>query len=252
MPTKSLYDPADSRTVDALPEDRVAASLGEPATRSARALTIEAAVTAEVEAQLRSGVLRPGDRINESALAAQLGSSRGPVREALRALEHSGLVRSELNRGIIVLELSAKEALEIYDLRAALFALACKTACGTASSAWVRDLSALVDQMDNAVEIDDIDAYYPLNVEFHDRIIERANNSLQQDFWTQLERRLHLSRRLGLISPGAMRLSNSQHRRIVEAFSRGDMAALGALAEQHMLESKARFLNNIAASVERV
>lgn len=252
MPKKSRPDPAKNQTAGTSPTNQTTATSGEPAKRSVRTLTIEAAVTAEVEAQLRSGMLRPGDRINESALAAQLGSSRGPVREALRALEHTGLVRSELNRGIIVLELSAKEALEIYDLRAALFALACKTACAAASSAWVRDLGALVDQMDDAVEIDDIDAYYPLNVEFHDRIIERANNNLQQEFWTQLERRLHLSRRLGLISPGAMRLSNSQHRRIVEALGRGDMATLATLAEQHMLESKARFLNNIAASVERV
>src|SRR5690554_3864761 len=116
---------------------------------------IHEAVIAEIEGQLRSGTLRPGNRINESALAAKLGSTRGPVRQALRTLEQTGLVRSEMNRGVIVLELTAKEALEIYDLRASLFALACRNACAHASSAWLKDLEHLVDKMDDAVEADD-------------------------------------------------------------------------------------------------
>jgi len=215
-----------------------------------RASPIEVAVTAEVEAQMRSGALRPGDRINESALAAKLGSSRGPVREALRALEHSGLVRSELNRGVIVQELSATEALEIYDLRAALFRLACESACAKATSTWLRSLAGLVGLMDKAVEADDIDAYYPTNVEFHNRIVERAGNKRLEEFWSQLERRLHLFRRRGLVSPGAMRLSNSEHRRMIEAFTIGDMATLGVLAQQHMLESKTRMLTSLATSVK--
>lgn len=211
---------------------------------------VEAAVTAEVEAQLRSGVLHPGDRINESALVTQLGFSRGPVREALRALERSGLVRIELNRGVFILKLSAKEVMDVYDLRATLFRFACKSACAKATAAWLRSLSELVDKMDQAVEVDDIDAYYPANVEFHNRIIERADNDRLLGFWMQLERQLHLVQRQGLVSLGAMRLSNSEHRRMLNALNIADLVTLESLAEQHMLEGKARLLANIALSVK--
>ena len=54
------------------------------------------------------------------ALAARLGVSRGPVREAFRMLERAGLVRTEKNRGVFVRDLPVEEAIEIFDLRAAL------------------------------------------------------------------------------------------------------------------------------------
>ncbi|SHH75842.1 GntR family transcriptional regulator [Pollutimonas bauzanensis] len=215
---------------------------------TAAAIT-EATIVAEIEDQLCAGTLRPGDRINESAYAARMGCSRGLIREALRTLEHLGLVRSELNRGVVVIELSAKEALDIYDLRASLFSLACKISCAKASTTWVQNLGRLVDLMDKAVEEDNIDAYYPINVSFHNLIIERSENSRLIDFWKQLERQLHLFRRRGLVSPGAMRLSNSEHRRMVEAFSSGDIVALEALAYRHIKEGKMRLLTSVASSI---
>lgn len=203
----------------------------------------------DIEAKLRSGELQPGDRINESAYAAHMGCSRALVREALRSLEHAGLVRSELNRGVVVTELSAKEALDIYELRAQLFALACRLACVKATTTWIQRLERLVDLMDTAVENDDIDAFYPNNVEFHNLIVERSENTRLISFWRQLEQQLHLFRRRGLVNPGAMRLSNSEHRRMVQAFKDGDIDTLTRLAKRHINEGKMRLITSIAASL---
>ena len=77
-------------------------------------------VAREVERMILAGELSVGERVNESALAARFRVSRGPVREALRGLEESGLLRLEKNRGVFVREISLAEADEIYDLREAL------------------------------------------------------------------------------------------------------------------------------------
>src|SRR5579863_2800607 len=72
----------------------------------------------ELERLILRGELAPGDKLNEAQLATRLGVSRGPVREAFRALEQAGLLRTEKNHGVSVKMLSLKEAEEIYQVRA--------------------------------------------------------------------------------------------------------------------------------------
>src|SRR3546814_19342740 len=72
----------------------------------------------ELEGMIVSGELSGGDRLNETVLAERFGVSRGPVREACRGLERSGLIRFVANRGVFVREMNVKEALELFDVRA--------------------------------------------------------------------------------------------------------------------------------------
>jgi DNA-binding GntR family transcriptional regulator len=74
----------------------------------------------EIERVILGGEYGPGDRINEKELALRFGISRGPVREALRTLEATGLVEQVPNRGVFVRQLSAAQADDIYEVRAAL------------------------------------------------------------------------------------------------------------------------------------
>src|ERR1019366_4409974 len=82
--------------------------------------SLPALVHAEIEQLILQGELAIGQHVNESELATRFGTSRGPIREALRALEESGLVHSLKNRGVFVREISIAEADEIYDVREAL------------------------------------------------------------------------------------------------------------------------------------
>src|SRR6476620_3525575 len=77
-------------------------------------------VQAELERMILSGALAPGEKLTEMALAARLGVSRGPLREAFRMLEEAGLVRTEKNRGVFVRSLPVEEAIDIFDLRATM------------------------------------------------------------------------------------------------------------------------------------
>src|SRR6202790_5366493 len=107
-------------------------------------------VQTEIEQLSLRGELAIGQRINESDLALRFGTSRGPIREALRALEESRLVRSEKNRGVFVREISVVEADEIYDVREALDQLIGGRVAERATPAQLRDLEQVVAEMDEA------------------------------------------------------------------------------------------------------
>src|SRR5919112_4285185 len=74
----------------------------------------------QLREQIVQGIFRPGEQINESVLAGQLHSSRGPVREALQRLAQEGLLVSHRNRGVFVLELTVDDIREIYAVREAV------------------------------------------------------------------------------------------------------------------------------------
>lgn len=103
--------------------------------REPRSQSFVLGVQRELERAIAAGELTGGDRINESALAIKLGIGRGPVREACRTLEQTGVLRSAINRGYFVREISLKEALEIYDLRATLCGMAGRLAARVPSRA---------------------------------------------------------------------------------------------------------------------
>lgn len=99
---------------------------------------------AELREAITSGRLRPGDRLIEQDLAAQMQLSRGPVRQALRELSHEGLVTLRPNRGAVVSSVSAEDVLEVYALRAALGSLALRHLVGSRRAPQaVKDLRAL-------------------------------------------------------------------------------------------------------------
>ncbi|HEU5176090.1 MAG TPA: GntR family transcriptional regulator, partial [Burkholderiales bacterium] len=95
-------------------------------TRSAAAIelvrqeSLTSLVQREIERRILAGELTPGAKLNEAELAAALGVSRGPLREAFRALAQAGLVHTEKNRGVFVRQVSLEEANEIFEVRAAL------------------------------------------------------------------------------------------------------------------------------------
>ncbi|MDB5980461.1 MAG: transcriptional regulator, GntR family [Pseudomonas sp.] len=214
--------------------------------RKARTESSVALVQAEIERLILAGDLVPGERINESSLAERLGLSRGPIREASRMLVQTGLVKSVLNRGLFVSEISAKDALDIYDIRIAMFGLAARLAAQYMNKERITKLQDLVDRMEDAAEGDSIEAFYPLNRAFHDEVEAGADNPRIVELMQQLERQLHLFRQKALIRPGAMRASNNEHRALLLALKKGDSVEAGLIAERHIQAGRQRLLTSLA------
>ena len=215
-------------------------------TRSAAAIalvqtsSLPMLVQRELERMILTGELPAGGKLNEAALAARLGVSRGPVREAFRALEESGLVRLEKNRGVFVRQIPVEEADEIYELRAVLDEFAGRRLAQTATPEHVRELRARVERMEKAAAQGDVDGYLAANLAFHDRLVELAGNAKLLSTYRRLVNELHLFRRATLAQGGALPVSTREHREIVERIAAGAPAAAGRALYDHVMASRER------------
>jgi len=203
-------------------------------------------VQRELERMILAGDLAAGAKLNEVAIADRLGVSRGPVREAFRALEESGLVRLEKNRGVFVRQIAVEEADEIYELRAVLDEFAGKRVAQKASAADIKPLRALVDRMDRAVARNDVDSYHEANLEFHDSLVALTGNGKLLSMYRRLVNELHLHRRATLAQAGALPASAREHHDILDKIAAGQSAAAGRALFEHVMGSRER-MHRVAA-----
>jgi DNA-binding GntR family transcriptional regulator len=206
-----------------------------------RTRSLSSLVAQELERMILAGTLAAGERLNEQSLATRLGVSRGPVREAVRGLERSGLVVAVRNQGSYVRQVSAEEALEIYDLRAAITGLACARLAKTATAAQLAVLRGLVKRMDEARKAGEAPSYYAANLEFHAALLAQGAGPRTRRLYEELGNELHLFRRRALVEPENMRESNAEHAIILRAIAAGDDAAARAAGEAHIAGGKRRF-----------
>lgn len=198
-------------------------------------------VQRELESRILSGQFGPGDKLNEVELAAHLKVSRGPVREAFRALEEAGLLRMEKNRGVFVRAVSVEEADEIYELRGVLDEHVGRKLARTITPDGLRELRRLVEALGEAAEAGNVDAYTALNVTFHDRMVILAGNDKLLQTYRRLVRELTLFRRDALKgSTGALPVSTREHRDIVAAIAARDAELAARLMREHVEHGRAR------------
>ncbi|TDV06743.1 GntR family transcriptional regulator [Paraburkholderia caballeronis] len=181
----------------------------------------------EIERHIAAGALRPGDKLNEAEWAARLQVSRGPVREAFRALEQAGLVRNEKHRGVFVRTVSAVEADELDVVLAALEETACRLVAARIDAALVAVLHDRLARMRDALGICDRDAYARASGEFRDAIVAAAGNGRLHDTYRRLAGELRLSRRGAQDARAAagdetMTRSYAEHRAVLNALASRD------------------------------
>jgi DNA-binding GntR family transcriptional regulator len=195
----------------------------------------------ELERRIISGEIAAGTKLNEVEVAAALGVSRGPVREAFSALSQAGLVRVEKNRGVFVRQVSLEEANEFYEVRAALEGLIGKLAARRSSIDEIEQLRAVVRRMHQTQKSRRADEYFVLNVEFHDLLARAARNNALLAHYRGVVNQLDLYRR-ATITHGVenIPLSTQEHEAIVEAVAARDEQRAEALLTEHVLISRAR------------
>ena len=201
-------------------------------------------VQQEIERAILVGEYPPGAKLNEAALADTLGVSRGPIREAFRMLDEAGLVRTEKNRGVFVRDIPIDEALEIFDLRAAMDDWVGKRLATCIAPGQLKEIKTLVADMEQAVYGQDAHLYHVLNLKFHDRMVECTGNRKLTDTYRKLIKELSLFRRKNLADAVLMNTFLAEHKVIVEAIASGDAAAAGRAMVDHVMQSKQRTIDN--------
>ena len=189
----------------------------------------------EIERHIIEGAIAPGDKLNEADWAARLQVSRGPVREAFRALEQAGLVRTEKNRGVFVRTVSLAEADEIYAVRAVLEEAACRLLASRIDAQKLAVLREWLDAMRASLDAQDHDAYARANVAFHDAIVAASGNVKLYETYRRLVSELSLFRRAALVvHADAMERSLAEHRAILTALASRDAEHAAALMHAHV------------------
>jgi DNA-binding GntR family transcriptional regulator len=213
-----------------------------PLTTPTEAQGLPRMIAEQLKQLIYAGEFKAGERLNEAALAVRMGTSRGPIREAIRILAGIGLVTAVMNRGVFVRQVSMQEMLEIYDLRALVFGFAAERAAEHVTDAHRRQFEQLLQGMDQACRAANSDLYYNLNLEFHELILSLSNSQRAHQLYDGYVKELHLFRRQKFNSPGNMRRSNAEHRKIYDAISKGANAKARVQAEEHIKAGRQRLL----------
>jgi DNA-binding GntR family transcriptional regulator len=178
------------------------------------------------------GTYKPGERLVETRIASELGTSQAPVREALRDLELLRFVESEPFRGARVREVSAEELIEIYPVRAALEEVAAREAVKRLDGQ-VEELEAEVEAMHRAADENDLHAQVEHDVAFHRLIVEASGNRVLLETWLALRieaRTIVTAVRTGLDGHEIAEL----HRPVLEAFRARDADLAATTLRRHL------------------
>lgn len=204
-----------------------------------------------LEEEILMGVLRPGDRLEEPALAERFGVSRTPIREALLHLAASGLIENRSRRGTFVARLGPRRLMEMFDVIAALEALAASQAARRATAPEIAAIRALHEDCAASVDADEPDPYYYANERFHAAIRQASGNGFLIEEADKLQKRLRPYRRTQLRAQNRIRASFAEHESILTAIEAGDAAAASATMHSHVAVQGERF-TDLLASLEVV
>jgi len=196
----------------------------------------------EVAERLRHRIysydLKPGEWIDEQALAESFGISRTPLREALKVLNSEGLVVLRPRRGCFVAELTEQDLDEIFPVMALLEGRCAYDAVRKAKPADLKRLDDLHAKLEKFAAAEDIDRYYEQNYIFHEQVQKLAGNLWLQKTVGDLRKFLKLLRGRQLKLPGRLLASLKEHRLIMAAFHNQNPAAAEKIMHDHLLAQR--------------
>ena len=189
-----------------------------------------------IREDILSGDLEPGAALAEVAMADRYGTSRTPIREALRRLEQDGLVE-RADRGMRVRVRSQEEILEIYDVRVSLEATAARWAADRRTEL---DLARLRRAHERMEEVDPTDGtrMAESNRRFHETLWMASHNGALIDLLRHLSAHLTRYPETTLTWEGRWSAVLSEHAHLIEAIEQRDTAKAGSVAEEHMAAAR--------------
>ena len=191
-----------------------------------------------------SGELAPGSPVIEAELAARLGASRTPVREALRRLETEGLLEPRGLRGSVVRVLDPGEIDCLFEIREALESLAARRAARAVNAATLRRLERHLAGMRAALE--DPNAMERHDTAFHDAIVASGGSERLKRMLSEIREELIVHRFLSLSDPARRRRTIREHEAILAALRAGDGDAAAAHTAEHVAAVRATLLRRSA------
>jgi DNA-binding GntR family transcriptional regulator len=196
-----------------------------------------------------AGKFRPEQRLNERQLAAELGVSTTPLKEALRRLETEGLVRIEARRGVYV-TFSGPQAEEMALARAAIESMIARLAARRATPAQIEGLRTTVDAMAEATAAGDALRLIELNTRFHGGIHDASGCQYLQRLLDGQRMYDHAQRVVLLNTDAERRCALDEHRLIMQALTAGDPDWAERAMRDHVIRSAQQHVTSILSAHE--
>ena len=215
---------------------------------------VRQALYLEVADRLRAMIddrsLAPGAWIDEVALATLLGTSRTPMREALKVLAAEGHVELLPNRGARVRELSLEEVEGLFAVAGALEALAGEQAAARVTDAQLAEITALHERMRDAFAARDMASYYALNRGIHETIVQATRNPVLLDQYALINARIRRIRFNSPMTPEIWSRAMAEHEGMLNALARRDAASLSGILKTHLKHKCEAILEGMKATAD--
>ena len=190
--------------------------------------------------QIQAGGMPGGARVKPEDVAAELGISRMPVREAIRQLDTEGLLTIRPNRGAIVTVFSPDRLSELFEMRAVLEGLCARRAAATFDDDAGDELTLLLSRLNRAQGT--IDLWIERHEAFHDYICQRANRPLLLAEVRKLRALVEPYLRLSQTHPVTMGDSARQHKDLMDALLTRDQDVAETVMRRHIDSTAAEFI----------
>jgi len=200
-------------------------------------------VSEQIRGRILDGTLKPGERLVEDRLSAELGVSRVPVREALRGLSVEGLVTLLPRRGATVIEITPETVAELVEVRALLEGLNAKLAAQRHDPEIVAELQDTLARGNEAAKSGTAEQLARLNAEFHERLAEASHNSVLSDVMRGLRERTSIA--FAINGRTRAREDWQEHAGILAAVIAGDTELAALLATRHVQNAAAAFAESV-------
>ena len=199
----------------------------------------------EIRTAIIEGTLPLGSAISEGQLAASLGISKTPVREALAQLRMEGLVTIVPQSGTFVFTLSATEVVEICELRQTLEAAALRLALERNRSRLIEGLAEVCAGMDKVRAAGDEPAYLRLDSAFHEQFFANCGNRYFAEAYARIVPKVAALRTHLAIRPDHTRMSYEEHKQILHAIQRKRDKELIPILDKHIERTRSAYTRNI-------
>ena len=204
----------------------------------------------DIRNEVSSGILKPGDQLEVTALAERFGVSRTPIREAIRTLVESGVLETRPRKGSFVRVLSAKQLLDLFQVAAELEGMACRLAALSLTKENVEAIERGLAKCTQEAEVQNNAEYAMANLDFHTAIHNASGNDWLIEQLRQLQINLNSYRTMPYEIRGRLKKSTDEHKIICDAILSGDGEHACNLMRDHMMLQGKR-LPSIIATLEQ-
>lgn len=190
----------------------------------------------------------PGSQLNIETIAARLGVSRTPIREALLRLESEGFVKATSRIGFFVEEITKKDMLELLELREILESYASKKAAKLMNEKDLLAIRSFNNRAKQAFDNGDYQTFMEMEIEIHSIIINGSQNQRLRKMLESIAALTQRERVLSLKISENMKESNKEHTRIIEALEKRDSNLAEKMMRDHLKAVRKRLVSRLFPS----